>query len=100
VASTVRFETEATRCLSSLEAFNPDVILLDIAMPRVSGYELARQIRARSQFHTVAIVSMSGYADQQHEQWALEAGCNRHVDLAAIEAVIADVVRSQLPAQN
>lgn len=100
----VQVEIEATLCLPHLEAFNPDVILLDIAMPRMSGYELARQIRAQSQFNKIAIISMSGYCDQQHEQWALDAGCNRHVvkplDLATIEGVIADVVRLQLLAQN
>ncbi len=35
---------DSTKCISSLEAFDPDVLLLDIAMPGISGYDLAKQI--------------------------------------------------------
>ena len=46
--------TDSTECLSHLESFKPDVLLLDIAMPQVSGYELARTIRANPRFESLA----------------------------------------------
>ena len=69
-------------------------------MPKISGYELAKQIRSRGEFETVAIIAMSGYADSQHAQWSLDAGCDQHlvkpVQLAALEAAIAHEVQKRI----
>jgi CheY-like chemotaxis protein len=85
---------DGTQCLSHLESFSPDVLLLDIAMPTVSGYDLARQIRTRPRFEGLVIFAVSGYADFKHANWSLEAGCDRHlvkpVDFGALLAGIAD----------
>ncbi|HEX4142362.1 MAG TPA: response regulator [Pirellulales bacterium] len=88
-----------SQCLSRLESFQPDVLLLDIAMPQVSGYELARQIRTRPAFEQLVIFAISGYADSQHAQWSLDAGCDRHlakpVELGALMAGIAQEVEKR-----
>jgi two-component system, OmpR family, response regulator len=95
----VQVVTDSTQCLPHLESFKPDVVLLDIAMPKVSGYELAKQIRAQGESERVAIIAMSGYADREHTQWSIEAGCDHHlvkpVRLAAIEAAIAHEVEKR-----
>jgi CheY-like chemotaxis protein len=86
----VQVVTDSAQCLPHLESFKPDVVLLDIAMPRISGYELARQIRAQEE--TIPIIAMSGYGDHQHAQWSIEAGCDHHlvkpVKLETLEAAI------------
>lgn len=93
IGCAVCVETDPTRCLPQLEAFGPGVILLDIAMPGLSGYELARQIRATPRGKRVTILAMSGYADQKHQQAAIEAGCDGHfakpLDVVDLEATIA-----------
>jgi CheY-like chemotaxis protein len=89
---TVEVETDGTRSLSQVESFQPDVVLLDLAMPAISGYEVCRQIRAAHANH-IAIIAMSGYGDAKHRKLAIEAGCNCHLlkpaGLEAIEAAIA-----------
>ncbi|HEX3725595.1 MAG TPA: response regulator [Pirellulales bacterium] len=75
----VEVETDSERCLGRLESFKPDVVLLDIAMPKVSGYDLARQIRTDSRFETTVVIAISGYADQKHVEQSIEAGCNQHL---------------------
>ena len=98
----VEIVIDPTRCLSRLEAFNPDVVLLDLAMPKVSGYDLAKQIRACPRFENVIILAVSGYADPKHARLSLEAGCDRHlakpVDLDVLLASIAKEVQKRLAA--
>ncbi|HEX4144765.1 MAG TPA: response regulator [Pirellulales bacterium] len=94
---------DASECLSHLEAFNPDIVLLDIAMPGISGYDLAKKIRLNPRFENLPIIAISGFADQGHAQMSMAAGCNQHlakpVDLHALKDVIAEKVqnRIQLP---
>jgi len=93
----------STECLSRLESFRPNVLLLDIAMPEISGYELAKQIRTRPEFERLVIFAISGYGDRKHVQWSLEAGCDRHlvkpVDLSALLLGIAHEVEKRPAAQ-
>jgi CheY-like chemotaxis protein len=94
---------DSTQCLSHLETFNPAVLLLDIAMPHVSGYDLAKEIRTRPQFEQLVIFAISGYADSKHAQWSLEAGCDRHlakpVNPQALMAGITYEVEKRLKSQ-
>ena len=96
----VEITVDSTQCLPLLESFKPDVLLLDIAMPGVSGYTLAKQIRARPEFDRLIIIAVTGYADPQHTQWSLDAGCDRHlpkpVDIASLELAIAGVAEKRL----
>jgi DNA-binding response OmpR family regulator len=83
---------DSTQCLPHLETFEPHVVLLDIGMPIVSGYDVARQIRAQRRFDDVAIIAISGYGDHPHKAQSLESGCDQHlvkpVDLETLEAAI------------
>jgi CheY-like chemotaxis protein len=71
--------TEATACQSHLESFKPDILLPDIAMPRISGYELVSRIRSQPKFEKLPIFALSGYADSEHIQRSLDFGCNQHL---------------------
>jgi PleD family two-component response regulator len=90
---TVEVVTDSMQFVSCLESFRPDIIFLDIAMPNVSGYDIAQQVRMHSTFNSVAIVAISGYADEAHKARSLASGCNQHlakpVDLSTVERTIA-----------
>lgn len=92
----VEVVTDSTQCLSRLEAFEPDIVFLDIAMPGLSGYEIARRIRMSPRFEKIALVAVSGYADERHIAESLESGCDQHlvkpVDLATIESTLIHAV--------
>jgi DNA-binding response OmpR family regulator len=96
----VEVVTDSTLCLSRLEAFGPEVVLLDIAMPKVCGDDLARQIRQHPEYGGVTIIAVSGYADHDHRSHSLEAGCNEYfakpVDLAVLEKAILFALRTSL----
>jgi DNA-binding response OmpR family regulator len=93
----VEVVTDSTLCLSHLALFKPDIVLMDVAMPRMSGYDLAKEIRARTDFSAVPIIAISGFGDKQHTAKSIESGCNRHlvkpVDLSVIEKIISHEIQ-------
>ena len=75
----------------------PDVILLDIGMPRMDGYEIARQVRERPETQAVLLIALTGYGQDEDRRRSHEAGFNSHlvkpVDLAALRTWIMSVDR-------
>jgi CheY-like chemotaxis protein len=61
------------------KALKPDVLLLDIAMPHLNGYEVARQIRARSWGVDMQIVAITGSGRPEDRSRAFVAGCDFHL---------------------
>ncbi|MBZ0281109.1 MAG: response regulator [Anaerolineae bacterium] len=57
----------------------PDVLLLDLMLPDIDGFELLRQIRAKSAFDQLPIIIVSALADPDHIRKGLELGADRYV---------------------
>lgn len=72
----------------------PDLVLLDLGMPRMDGHEVARRMRAAPWGSTMKIVALSGFGDGTDRARSLEAGCDDHlvkpVSPVTLEAVLAD----------
>ncbi len=70
----------------------PDLVFLDIGLPGMDGYEVARQLRSRPQTHDVTIAALTGYGQIEDREAALTAGCDLHlvkpVDRAAIDEAL------------
>jgi CheY-like chemotaxis protein len=60
-------------------AFRPHIVLLDIGLPRMNGYEAARRIREQSGGDQVAIVALTGWGQEKDKQLASEAGFDHHL---------------------
>lgn len=56
----------------------PDLVLCDIGLPVMDGYEVARQVRADPQLQDIPMVAVSGYAMPRDRRMALDAGFDRH----------------------
>ena len=80
----------SAEALRSLEADTPDVILLDIGLPAMDGYQLAGVIRTRG--IATRIVALTGYGQPDDVKRALAAGIDAHlvkpVDLDALQAAL------------
>lgn len=78
--------------LASMESFKPDVAVLDIGLPEMNGYDLARQIRKMPQSKTLRLIALTGYGQVEDQQRARAAGFDGHlvkpVELAALERAI------------
>jgi CheY-like chemotaxis protein len=80
VLETEGYQVTAARdgrfALSLIQASPPDLVLLDVVMPGISGYELTRQIRQCPGLKYLPIVVFTGCADEQSREEALAAGAN------------------------
>lgn len=64
--------------LAKLTAFSPDIVFIDIGLPGMNGYEVARRIRATLP-PSVTLVALSGYGQEEHRKRADEVGFNRYL---------------------
>ena len=82
--------------------FHPDVVLLDIGLPDVDGYEVARRLRAGPLGRQLHIVALTGYGQSEDEAAAYAAGCDRHmtkpVEPAALARMLAGVTPGRVSA--
>ncbi len=60
-------------------AFRPDVVLLDIGLPQIDGYEAARRIRAQQGRSDMLVVALTGWGQEEDKRRALEAGFDHHL---------------------
>jgi CheY-like chemotaxis protein len=60
--------------LEIASVLQPDLMLIDLAMPNLDGCELALRLRERGEFANTPLVAVSGYVDGKHRQQAAESG--------------------------
>jgi DNA-binding response OmpR family regulator len=87
----VRVAYDGLEALELAGDFNPEVVLLDIGMPKVSGYDVARRLR-EARGDTVFIIAISGWGQESDRKRARESGFDHHftkpVDFDALLALI------------
>jgi PAS domain S-box-containing protein len=87
----------AKQALELLPAFAPDVCLLDIGLPEMSGFELAREIRSHPATKGAVLIAITGYAQEKDRQQARGAGFDelfaKPVDLGALNTLLTQVAQ-------
>lgn len=73
------FALDGRSALESALELVPDVALLDITLPDMTGYELARRLRLEPTLAKVVLVALTGWAGPDHEAQAREAGFDHHL---------------------
>ena len=74
----VRTAHDAASALALVESFRPDLVVLDIGLPGMNGYELAQRIRARPELGAPTLVALTGYGQQEDRKRARAAGFDHH----------------------
>jgi PAS domain S-box-containing protein len=91
----VRVAYDGPSALESARTFQPHVLLQDIKMPGMSGYEVARLVRAQPATRNVLLIALTGYGREEDRRRCLEAGFDHHlvkpVDLCALEKLLASL---------
>jgi PAS domain S-box-containing protein len=79
--------------LALAQAFRPEVALLDIGMPELTGHEVATALRKEPWGKAIQLIALTGWGQERDRQQALEAGFNHHltkpIDPVKLEALIA-----------
>jgi CheY-like chemotaxis protein/anti-sigma regulatory factor (Ser/Thr protein kinase) len=65
--------------LDLIDSFSPEIAVLDIGLPEMDGYELARRLRRRSPPFEGKLIALTGYGQQQDVQRAMSAGFDAHL---------------------
>ncbi len=84
--------------LKVIADFAPDIAMLDIGLPVMDGYELARRLRAEPRWAQLRLVAVTGYGQQSDRQRSQEAGFDAHlvkpIDVARLPAVIDELTQA------
>ena len=85
--------------LEALPAYRPDVVILDIGMPGMDGYEVARRIRQQPEFQKVTLIALTGWGQDEDRRRSHTAGFDYHLikpaDIDALQALLALVERNE-----
>jgi PAS domain S-box-containing protein len=77
--------------------FRPSVALLDIGLPRMNGYEVAKKMRQEADLANIVLVAMTGYGQESDRQNSLQAGFDHHLvkpaDFGELQKILANVPR-------
>jgi CheY-like chemotaxis protein len=86
---------DGLEALDVAAAYKPDLILLDIGMPRLNGYETAKRIREQPWGLGVVLVALTGWGQEEDRRKSEEAGFDSHIvkpiDPAALEKLLANL---------
>ena len=86
---------DGTAALAAAAAAPPDVVLLDLGMPGMTGYEVARQLRQRSELASTVLVALTGWGSEETRARCREVGFHHHLtkpaDLATLRGIVASV---------
>ena len=74
----VRIASDGLEAVEQAAVFQPDIVLLDIGMPRLDGYEAARRIRDQSWSRDTLLVAVTGWGPSDSDELATAAGFDRH----------------------
>lgn len=91
---------EGRVAIDMAEQLRPDVVLLDIGMPEVSGYDVARAIRREAWGRTMRLIALTGWGQAEHRRRSLEVGFDEHLVKPVELDVLEDVLQMSIPTPN
>jgi PAS domain S-box-containing protein len=90
-----RRAADGLAALAEAEAFQPDIVLLDIGLPKLNGYEVARKIREQPWGKEMILVALTGWGQEEDRRRSSKAGFNAHmvkpIEHAALTQLLAEL---------
>ena len=68
---------DGEEALAFMRARTPDLVITDLSLPGIDGFELVKRMRGDDALRNVPVICLSGYSDDAHERGALQAGADR-----------------------
>jgi two-component system, chemotaxis family, CheB/CheR fusion protein len=94
----VHTEYDGAAGIRAVQSHRPDVVLLDIGLPKLNGYDTAREIRAIDPQNRVVLVAVTGWGQDEDRRRSRQAGFDHHLvkplDPELLDRVLASVVRN------
>lgn len=87
---------DGNQALRMTRDWRPDLILLDLGLPGLNGWEVAKQIKADAQLRSIPTIALTAFAMRGDEEQARAAGCDDYLPKPARPAEIRDIVHKYL----
>jgi len=95
-----RVAHEGAAAMQAALEFVPDVVLLDIGLPVINGFQVAKWIRQELTLQNVVLVALTGYGQESDRQRTQDAGFDHHLvkpaDFKAVQRILAEVAKNAL----
>ena len=90
---------DGLEALDAAATFRPDVMLLDIGLPKLDGYEVCRRIRQEAWGKNIVVIALTGWGQDEDKRRSLAAGVDSHlvkpVDYAALKKLLTAVTATR-----
>ncbi len=86
---------DGVQAIEAANSFRPDIVLLDIALPKMNGYAVARRIRQEAWGKDMKLVALTGLGQEEDKRRSIEAGFDRHLT-KPMEPTALDVLLKEL----
>jgi DNA-binding response OmpR family regulator len=87
---------DAEDALKIMRARAPDVLVTDLSLPGMDGFELISKVRSDAALQTIPIICLSGYGGYEHEERALAAGSDRILQKPCMPDELAAIVNDAI----
>lgn len=91
---------DAAQALDAMRIARPDLIVTDLSLPGMNGFELISAMRGDAALKNVPVICLSGYSGSEHEVKARAAGCDRVLQKPCMPDTLAGVVAEVLLASR
>jgi len=88
------FVTQASKALDAARALRPHLVSLDLGMPEIDGYQLARLFRAEFGFEALRLVALTGWGRNEDRAASRQAGFDAHVQKPAEIEIIDSIIKT------
>ena len=86
--------TNGVEAIEQAQQLMPDIILMDLALPKMDGWEATRQLKSDDRTRNIPIVALTGHALAGHAEGARQAGCDSFVTKPCLpDALVAEIKR-------
>lgn len=98
IPSEVFIAKDGEEALAKAIANEPQIIILDIQIPKISGLDVAKQLRQNPKFKNTKIIAVTAYAMEGDKEKILQAGCDNYIskplDTRAFTKLLQDLVKT------
>jgi signal transduction histidine kinase len=92
-----RVAHDGIQALATAEAFQPEIVLLDIGLPDLDGYEVARRLRTEPWGRRALLVAVTGWGQESDLERSRHAGFDRHLVKPVVPGLLRELIAGALP---
>jgi CheY-like chemotaxis protein len=90
----VQVAYDGASAIAIAKSFIPDLVLLDIGMPEMNGYEICQAMRQESSLKNAMIVAQTGWGQKEHHERSKDAGFDNHIVKPVTQGALQEILNS------